>query len=144
MACKGLKILVAEDNAVNQKLISILLKNLGCEVDLVTNGEEAVEKAKMNHYDLCLMDIMMPVIGGYEATRRIRNHGDRELPIIALTAAAMKGDREEAVHAGMDDYLVKPLKPGLLKEKILEWISPGGRGAKPGEGRRIGHRKSNK
>ncbi|MEW6380244.1 MAG: response regulator [bacterium] len=120
----GLKILVAEDIVVNQKLIEILLKNWGCEVDLVSNGQEAVAKAKANQYNLVLMDIQMPVMDGLSAVREIRDSGNRELPIIALTADAMKEDKERVLAAGMNDYLSKPVNPNRLKEKILRWGKP--------------------
>ncbi|MEW5801415.1 MAG: response regulator [bacterium] len=117
-----LKILVAEDMVVNQKLIKILLKNWGCDVDLALNGQEAIEKLKLHHYDLVLMDLQMPVMDGLEATRRIRSSGNHDLPIIALTADAMKEDETRVIAAGMNDYLSKPVNPRMLKEKIIKWV----------------------
>jgi len=127
LSCKGLKILVAEDNAVNRKLIQILLSNLGCEVDLVSNGQEAVEKVREGDYNLILMDLQMPVMGGIEATRIIRTEISAELPIIALSGAVMKDDQEKALTSHMSDYLAKPIDTSKLKEKILQWSNPGGR-----------------
>jgi CheY-like chemotaxis protein len=125
LACKGLRVLVAEDNPINQKLARALLENLGCEVDLVSNGEEAVERLRKNQYDLCLMDIWMPIIDGLTATEIIRREISKKIPIIALTAAAMKEDKERCLAAGMNDYLSKPVDPRKLKEKILKWARPG-------------------
>jgi CheY-like chemotaxis protein len=125
LACKGLKVLVAEDNPINQKLARALLENLGCEVDLASNGEEAVEKIKTNHYDVCLMDIWMPLMDGLKATELIRKEINSKIPVIAMTAAAMKEDEEKCLAAGMNDYLSKPVDPAKLKEKILKWARPG-------------------
>ncbi len=125
LACKGLKILVAEDNHINQKLARALLGNLGCEVDLASNGEEAVEKMRKNKYNLCLMDVWMPIIDGITATEIIRREISKKIPIVAMTAAAMKEDRERCLAAGMNDYLSKPVNPAKLKEKILKWARPG-------------------
>ena len=113
---------MAEDNPVNQKLIGIMLKNLGCAVDMVANGKEAVEKITSSHYDLCLMDLQMPVMGGIDATREIRTRSDyRQFPIIALTAAATAEDQAHCKAAGMNAYLTKPIEVERLKEVILEW-----------------------
>lgn len=119
--CKGIRVLVAEDNPINQKLINVLLENMGCEVDLVSNGQEAIKKIKISEYNLCLMDVWMPVMDGLKATELIRQDINRELPIIALTAAAMKEDEEKCLASGMNDYLSKPIDVRKLKEKILKW-----------------------
>lgn len=119
--CKGIRVLVAEDNPINQKLINVLLENMGCEVDLVSNGQEAIKKIKISDYNLCLMDVWMPVMDGLKATELIRKDINRELPIIALTAAAMKEDEEKCLTSGMNDYLSKPIDVRKLKEKILKW-----------------------
>lgn len=124
LASKGLKILIVEDNQVNQKLLQIVLKNLGCETDVASNGEAAVEKVKTNKYDLVLMDLQMPVMGGCEATQIIRSKISNTLPIIALTAAAMKEDEEKSLAAGMNDYVTKPVELNKLREKILQWAKP--------------------
>ena len=117
------KILLAEDNLVNQKVASMVITRLGHSVDVAGNGLEALDKFKQNQYDLILMDIMMPEMDGLEATMAIReverNDPSRKpIRIIALTANAMREDRERCMTAGMDDYLSKPFKPEDL-EKVL-------------------------
>lgn len=121
LSCKGLKVLVAEDQAFNRKLIKLLLKNCGCEADMVENGQQVIEKLKENKYDLVLMDLMMPVMGGLEAAEVIRRDINKEIPIIALSAAAMKEDQQRAVEAGMNDFLAKPIVAEQLKEKLIKW-----------------------
>jgi PAS domain S-box-containing protein len=118
---KKIRVLVAEDNLVNQKLIKILLQKLGYEEEVVPNGKVAFEKATTEEYDLCLMDLQMPVMGGVDATKKIRKSGKTELPIIALTAVAFKEGRDECLAAGMNDFLTRPVDPDKLREKILEW-----------------------
>lgn len=103
-----IKGLLVEDNVINQKLIGRFLKRLGVEVQIVANGLEAVEEVKQNAYDVIFMDIQMPVMNGLEATRQIRRNGYK-LPIIAVTAHAIKGYREKCLQAGMDDYVAKPV-----------------------------------
>lgn len=121
-------ILLVEDNLVNQKLAVALLKKMGYQADIVENGADAVESLLQNHYDLVLMDCQMPVMDGYEATRKIRakelatQKNDR-IPIIAMTANAMQGDDEKCYAAGMDDYLTKPISPKRLEQKIKHWLS---------------------
>ncbi|MES2733978.1 MAG: two-component regulator propeller domain-containing protein [Bacteroidota bacterium] len=106
-----LTILIAEDNMVNQKLAVRILNKLGFQVEVVQNGLEAVEAVKLHNYDLVLMDIQMPEMDGLEATRMIRNDMSHSAPyIIAMTANAMQGDREECLQAGMSDYVSKPIK----------------------------------
>ncbi len=108
----GLRVLLAEDNVVNQKVAVFMLQRLGCSADVAANGIEALEALTRRHYDVIFMDCQMPEMDGYEAARRIRNlDGDAAgIPIVAMTANAMQGDREECLRAGMDDYISKPVK----------------------------------
>jgi PAS domain S-box-containing protein len=117
---RRLRILLTEDNAVNQKVALIHLRKFGFSVDVAENGKEAVQAVKKGGYDLVLMDIQMPEMDGHEATRTIRKAGF-DLPIIAMTANAMKGDREKCLEAGMNDYLSKPVNPKELRSKIEQW-----------------------
>ncbi|NPA83644.1 MAG: response regulator [Epsilonproteobacteria bacterium] len=123
------RILVAEDNEVNQKLIKAVLDGLGIQSEVVPDGQEAVERRKANHYDMILMDIQMPVKGGIEATQEIlayeKEHGVEHIPIIALTANALRGDRERYLKAGMDEYLSKPIDVDRLKELIRRFKKSG-------------------
>ncbi|WP_051822680.1 response regulator [Desulfonatronum thiodismutans] len=122
----GGKILLVEDNLVNQEVAKGLLKEMGAAVDVVGNGREAVEAVRTGKYDLVFMDCQMPIMDGFEATRRIRESesGGRRTPIVAMTAHAMEKDRERCLAVGMDDYLSKPVKTGDLV-RILEKYSPG-------------------
>ncbi len=119
-------ILVAEDNLVNQKLIRVILGNLGCEVTVAGNGLEAVSAFKGGAFDLILMDINMPVMDGTEATREIlmieKNRGLSHTPIIALTANIQKGDRERFLEVGMDDYLPKPINQQMVEKMIARYL----------------------
>ncbi|MEZ4421834.1 MAG: response regulator [Gemmatimonadota bacterium] len=134
---RGLRVLVAEDNPVNQMVIVSLLERAGCEVDLAVDGQAAVERAGASSYDLVLMDCQMPELDGFEATARIRTEeaGRSHLPIVAMTAHVMEGDRERCLHAGMDDYLAKPIKPTELHRVLEQW----GRGGGVGDPARPGH-----
>ncbi|RPD38555.1 PAS domain S-box protein [Chitinophaga barathri] len=116
---QGKNILLAEDNLVNQKLAIRTLANAGAAVELAENGLEALEKLRHHKYDCILMDIQMPEMDGLEATRKIRDSGSA-IPIIAMTASALKGDRERCLLAGMNDYISKPFIPNDLFQKILE------------------------
>ena len=121
------RLLVAEDNPVNQKLIVRLLEKLGLAADVAGNGAEAVEAFSLRPYSAVLMDCQMPEMDGFEATAAIRRRDRQEgthTPIIAVTAHAMKGDRERCLAAGMDDYVTKPIKPDLLKEILEHWLPP--------------------
>ena len=117
------RVLLAEDNAVNQKLGLRILEKLGCRVDLATNGREALERATQFPYDLIFMDCRMPEMDGIQACREIRSRlseGPR-VPIVALTAHAVAGTREECLAGGMDDYLTKPVRPVELKRMLDRW-----------------------
>jgi PAS domain S-box-containing protein len=116
---QGLQVLLVEDNAVNQKLMCRILEKLGVDVTVADNGEAAIAKLTATRFEVVLMDCQMPVLDGYEATRRIRagaaGPSAKTIPIIALTAHALSGDRERCVTAGMNDYLTKPIDAGKLK-----------------------------
>lgn len=134
----GVRILVAEDNTVNQKVITRMLEQMGCDVKLARNGLEAVEIAEAGAIDLVLMDVHMPEVDGFQATARIRELSAPDIakiPIIALTANAMDGDREKCLDAGMNDYLSKPVRRELLEEALRRW-SPGSPLRETGERRR--------
>jgi CheY-like chemotaxis protein/HPt (histidine-containing phosphotransfer) domain-containing protein len=122
------RVLLAEDNSVNQQVAARILERFGCEVHLAVNGLEAVLMFKAMRFDLILMDCQMPELDGYDATARIRQveNGGRRTPIVAMTAHAMKGDRERCLEAGMDDYVSKPLRIGDLRTAISRWIDLGG------------------
>lgn len=121
------KILVAEDNVINQKVITTILKKNGYQYDLAQNGQEAVDRLAEEKFNLILMDCQMPIVDGLQATTIIRekeNIGHLEhCPIVALTANAMAGDREKCLASGMDDFLAKPFKMEDLLQKIDEWIA---------------------
>ncbi|MBN2866490.1 MAG: DUF3365 domain-containing protein [Thiotrichales bacterium] len=121
---KGKKILLVEDNTVNQILALALLKKMGVDSELAQNGEDALQKLKEGAFDLVLMDCQMPVMDGYEATRQLRKMPSplAEIPVVAMTANAIKGDDEKCFAAGMDDYMTKPINPAILKEKIIQWL----------------------
>jgi CheY-like chemotaxis protein len=116
-----LRILLAEDNVVNQKLALRLLQQMGYRADLAGNGIEAIESVERQTYDLVLMDVQMPEMDGLEATRRItaRWPAGARPRIVAMTANAMQGDREECLAAGMDDYVVKPIRVDALVEALM-------------------------
>lgn len=119
----GLKILLAEDNQINQMVAIKQLEKLGCQCDVVANGKEAIEALRHITYDLVLMDCQMPEMDGYEATRTIRllNESFSNIPIVAMTANAMKGDRERCLEAGMNDYVTKPITISDLSLVIEQW-----------------------
>ena len=129
----SLRLLVAEDNAVNQRLILLQLKKLGYHADLASNGAEAIRALELAAYDAILMDCQMPEMDGYETTRAIRQ--DKRFAgvrIIAMTANAMEGDREKCLSAGMDDYLSKPTRIDVLKNVLSRCLSrEGGTGNRP-------------
>jgi len=118
-----LHILLVEDNLINQKLAARLLEKAGHVVTIAANGKEAVDQVAARPFDLVLMDVQMPEMDGYEATQaiRLREQGDRRhLPIVALTAHAMVGDREKCLQAGMDGYVTKPVQPPVLFAAMAE------------------------
>jgi signal transduction histidine kinase/ABC-type amino acid transport substrate-binding protein/ActR/RegA family two-component response regulator len=120
---EGLSVLVVEDNAVNQKLFSALLKKAGAEVDVAPNGQEGVDAARHRHFDVILMDMQMPVMDGYEATGELRR-GGYDRPIIALTAHALQADRGKCLDAGCDDYLTKPINRQAVVQTIHKHVNP--------------------
>ena len=135
----GRQVLLAEDNPVNQMVASEMLTALGCDVNVVGNGQEVIEALSHGSYDLILMDCHMPEMDGYEATRLVRameqprepkdeglNGKPFQVPIIALTANALEGDRERCLAAGMDDYLAKPFRQDQLRVVLEPWLRPTG------------------
>jgi two-component system, sensor histidine kinase and response regulator len=124
-AIAGARILLVEDNDLNQEMATELLRQDGFVVDLADNGAMAVEKVQQTVYDLVLMDMQMPVMDGVTATCAIRNLPPyEELPIVAMTANAMVGTREQCLDCGMNDHLAKPIDPDALREKLIRWIKP--------------------
>ena len=123
----NLRILLAEDNVINQRVAQGMLRSLGFKADIVANGMEAVSALELINYDLVLMDCQMPEMDGFEATSVIRNSESKvhnhAVPIIAMTANAMVGDRERCIEAGMNDYLSKPVKKAALKEILGKWLA---------------------
>ncbi|MGB1110588.1 MAG: response regulator, partial [Gammaproteobacteria bacterium] len=118
----GRRVLLAEDNQINQEVAIAFLRQLGLEVDVAVNGRDAVDQVENGAYDLVLMDIQMPVMDGLEATRLIRSKGLTELPIVALTAHAWSDYRHESLQAGMDDHLSKPFELEHLNDLLRKWI----------------------
>ena len=127
----GLRVLVAEDNLVNQKVATHMLERWGCRVDVVGDGRQALEAVARVAYDLVLMDVQMPEMDGFDATAAIRRREaptGRRTPIIAMTAYVLEGDRDRCVEAGMDDYVAKPITALALLQAVSRWgtrpISP--------------------
>jgi CheY-like chemotaxis protein len=134
---RGARVLLAEDNAVNREIGIAMLEALGCRIDCAADGVEAVAAIEANRFDLVLMDCQMPELDGFGATHRIRQleaarlaqaggseDAARRLPIVALTANAMRGDRERCLQAGMDDYLSKPFSQEQLRAVLERWVQP--------------------
>ncbi|MCC7082434.1 MAG: response regulator [Burkholderiales bacterium] len=148
------RVLLVEDNAVNAEICTAMLASLGCSVDTAANGVEAVEMSAEHRYDLVLMDCQMPVMDGFEATRTIRSREQvspmaHRVPIIALTANAMQGDRDRCLTVGMDDYLAKPFKRQQLEAVLAQYAHAGeaarsaattpARASAPGQGLRLAY-----
>jgi len=121
---KNAHVLLAEDNHVNRKVAMGILKKFGCNVDAVCNGAEALDMLDQHQYDIVFMDCQMPEMDGYEATAEIRKRegASRHIPIIAMTAHTMQGDREKCLNVGMDDYIPKPIKRDVVKEILERWL----------------------
>ncbi|MEO6172939.1 MAG: response regulator, partial [Arenimonas sp.] len=120
---KGARVLLVEDNLLNQEVAMELLRDAGFQVDLAENGEIAVAKIQQASYDIVLMDMQMPVMDGMAATREIRQlPGFASLPIVAMTANAMEGDRQRCLAAGMNDHVAKPIEPDDLWQALLKWV----------------------
>lgn len=115
-------VLVVEDNHINQKIAKAMLTSFGCEVAVAENGLQAVEKIQQVDFDLCFMDCMMPVMDGYTAVEAIRKLPITQIPIIALTANSMVGDKEKCLAVGMNDFIAKPINKEKLKQKLLYWL----------------------
>jgi len=119
---KGIRVLVVDDVPSNQQLMKAYLDMFGCISEFASDGQEAIDKIKGGAYEICLMDVQMPVLDGIEATKIIRAQVSKDLPIIALTAAVMKEDLERTQAAGMNDFLTKPLEINMLKTKLLKFV----------------------
>lgn len=119
---KDLKILLAEDNIINQKVGQTIFKNLGYEIDIAENGKVAIEKVKQEEYDIVFMDIMMPEMDGWEATRILREEG-KDFPIVAITADIGEEAREKAKEEGMNDFIPKPVRIEDVKRVLLRWFT---------------------
>ncbi len=121
---RGASILLTDDNVINQQVATELLERVGISVDVAANGQEAVNKVKEKRYDIVFMDLQMPIMGGTEATKIIRDDEQTKSQIIiAMTANAMESDRIECISAGMNDYIAKPIKTEILYEQLLKWIT---------------------
>ncbi|MDO8311762.1 MAG: response regulator [Sideroxyarcus sp.] len=122
---KGSRILLVEDNDLNQEVATELLRDAGFVIDLAENGQIALDKVRAAEYDIVLMDMQMPVMDGVTATREIRKEPRfRDLPVVAMTANAMQADRDRCIAAGMNDYIAKPIEPEDLWKALLKWIKP--------------------
>jgi signal transduction histidine kinase/CheY-like chemotaxis protein len=124
-AIYGARVLLVEDNEINQQVAKEILESAGLNVSLAENGQEGVSAVKENYYDAVLMDIQMPVMNGYEATREIRkDERYKDLPIIAMTAHAMAGDEDKSLQSGMNGHITKPIDPDQMFATLQKWIQP--------------------
>jgi CheY-like chemotaxis protein len=129
---QGARLLLVEDNEINQQVAKEILEGAGLNISIANNGQEAVDAVKENNYDAVLMDVQMPVMDGYTATKTIRkwesgmrNKGKAQIPIIAMTAHAMAGDEDKSLQAGMNGHVTKPIDPDQLFATLQKWIKPG-------------------
>lgn len=119
----GARVLVVEDNELNQELTKIMLLEYGLNVEIANDGLEALDKFTASHYDLILMDMQMPIMDGLTATRQIRLlENGKSIPILAMTANAFEEDRQQCFEAGMNDFLSKPVEPKKLENVLVRWI----------------------
>jgi len=124
-ALKGVRILLAEDNLLNQQIATEILEDEGLVIDVANNGQEAVDMVNKKAYAMVLMDMQMPIMDGLEATRTIRkNFSNDDLPVLAMTANASDADRQKCLASGMDAHITKPIDPDLLFTEIAKWIKP--------------------
>ncbi|MFM7814098.1 MAG: response regulator, partial [Flavobacteriales bacterium] len=122
MDLHGMNILLVEDNEINQYLANVLLESWNAEVDTCLNGEEALNKLREHTYDLVLMDLQMPILDGFDATLKIRTELKLEVPILALTANALSGERDRCLQLGMNGYVSKPFQPERLYQEIRVYL----------------------
>ena len=123
---QGMKILSVDDDPTNQKIISNLMKKFNVRCDVAENGKDAIIAHDDNNYDLIFMDCQMPVMDGYDATRKIREKekgSSKHTPVVAITACAMKGDKEKCIESGMDDYLTKPVNIKHIEGMLIKYSS---------------------
>ena len=123
----AVKVMIVDDNEINRTIAQLQLESLGIEALVFGGGAEALAALAEDHYDLILMDCQMPGMDGYETTRKIRSreHSQQHTPIVALTAHAMKGERERCLQAGMDDYLSKPMRLEDVQQTLERWLGAG-------------------
>jgi CheY-like chemotaxis protein len=117
------RILMAEDNPINQRVGKLILQRAGFNIDIVADGNEALEAHQARPYDLILMDCQMPMMDGFEASQKIRELAQPQPVIIAVTANALVGERERCLNAGMDDYLSKPFQAEQLIAMVKKWVA---------------------